>query len=708
MSSPARDRRNSFPWNVFLGVVLLVLCGSAGAVFGLVRWLRQDLPAPERVAAIQPAVKTTVYDVRGRVLHEFYRENRSPVALRKIPPHLVRATIATEDRAFYRHWGVDVWGVARAALTDVMHMKRSQGGSTITQQLARNLFLTHERTFSRKLKETALAVELERTYSKDEILEMYFNQIYFGDGAYGVEAAAKTYFAKPLSELSLAECALLAGLPANPSLYNPRRRPDAVKLRRGKVLRNMLATSAITKVEFDRAMLAPLGVTAARYSNDRAPYFIELVRQQLDERYGTNAVYEGGLRVHTTLDMDLQSSAERALERQLAQLEQELKLSRTRANFEAAAVSSATPYLQGAVVALDSRSGQVRALVGGRDYSQSSFNRATQARRQPGSAFKPIVFASAVEHGFKPTDLLVDEPVNYPSGDGKPYEPQNYDRRFRGQVTLRYALQQSINIPAVKLLKLVGPEEVISCARRLGIRSPLGSNLSLALGSSEVTLMELTSAYAVFASRGIRNDPVSILRVEDRHGSVLERATPRPSEALSEESAATMTSMLQSVVDHGTGYGARARGLTVPAAGKTGTMDDYKDAWFIGFTPSLVCGVWVGFDEKRVIGRGMTGAHAALPVWSEIMLGYTRGRALEDFPRPAGTVIGAVCSETGLSATDQCPNVTTEMFQEGSQPVDLCSLHPGRPLGPSGPRPGRDTEEVPPEPRERSGPPPSP
>lgn len=708
MTGPGTTRRNSFPWSVFLGVVLVVLCGSAGAVFGLVRWLRQDLPGLERMGAIQPATKTTVYDVRGRVLHEFYRENRSPVPLRKIPAALVRATIATEDRTFYRHWGVDVWGVARAAVTDVMHMKRTQGGSTITQQLARNLFLTHERTFTRKLKETALAVELERTYSKDQILEMYFNQIYFGEGAYGVEAAAKTYFAKPLNELTLAECAMLAGLPANPSLYNPRRRPEAVRLRRSKVLRNMLATSAITKVEFDRAMVAPLGVTAARYSNDRAPYFVELVRQQLDDRYGTNAVYEGGLRVYTTLDMELQSSAERALERHLAQLELELKLPRTRANYQPTnSGSSSTPYLQGSVVALDPRTGQVRALVGGRDYSQSTFNRATQARRQPGSAFKPIVFASAVEHGFKPTDLLTDEPVSFPSGDGKSYEPQNYDRKFRGQVTLRYALQQSINIPAVKLLKLLGPGEVISCARRLGIRSPLGENLSLALGSGEVTLMELTSAYAVFASRGIRNDPVSILRVEDRHGGVLERATPRPTEALSEESAATLTSMLQSVVDHGTAYGARARGLTAPAAGKTGTMDEYKDAWFIGYTPSIVCGVWVGFDEKRVIGRGMTGAHAALPVWTEIMLGYTRGRPFEDFPRPAGTVLGAVCSETGLLATDQCPNTTTEMFQEGSQPVDLCTLHPGRPLGPAGARPGSDTEEAPPEPRERSGPPPA-
>ncbi len=686
MSSIAVRAARRFPLKFFVTIVLVVVFGSAGAVFGLAQWLRRDLPTPAQVATIQAPVKTVVYDVRGRVLHEFYRENRSPVPLRDIPRSLVNATLSTEDRNFYQHWGVDLWGVARAAVTDVLRMRRTQGGSTITQQLARNLFLTHERSFTRKLKEVALAIELERNYSKDQILEMYFNQIYFGEGAYGVEAAAKTYFDKPLRELSLPECALLAGIPANPSLYSPRRQPRSALLRRSKVLRNMLATKAITQVEYDNAEHAPLGVTSIRYDNDRAAYFVEMVRLHLDEKYGSNAVYEGGLKVYTTLDMDLQTLAERSLEKQIESLEAELKPKYTRANFaQTAAAAQAggtgrTPYLQGALVAIDPHNGYIRALVGGRDWAQSNFNRAVQARRQPGSAFKPFVYTTALDNGFKPTDIIVDEPVTFPGGDGEPYSPHNYDRTFRGPVTLRYALQQSINIPAIKLLRKLGVSLVASYARRMGIKSPIGQNLSLALGSSEVTLLELTSAYAVLADRGIRNEPLYLLKVEDRAGNVLERNAPRPFEVLSEETAATMTSMMQSVMDHGTGYPARQRGFAIPAAGKTGTMDDYMDAWFVGFVPSLVCGVWVGYDEKKTIGAGMTGARAALPAWTDFMIGATRGRPVEDFPLPAGSISRVVCAESGMLATDACPNVTSEIFQQGSEPTELCTTHPGRPL----------------------------
>jgi penicillin-binding protein 1A len=708
MKWPSPETVSSFRWKPFLAIVLVVLCGSAGAVFSLAIWATRDLPTPSH-QTIRPPVKTLVYDLKGRVLHEFYKENRSPVPLRSIPPQLVNATLATEDRSFYSHWGVDLWGIARAALTDVVHFRRTQGGSTITQQLARNLFLTHERTFTRKVKEIALAIEIERKYSKDEILEMYFNQIYFGEGAYGVDAAAKTYFDKPLPQLTLAECALLAGLPANPSFYSPRKRPQAALARRDKVLRNMRDTGAISAAEYESATHAPLGVSPVRYRNDRAPYFVEMVRIYLDERYGSNQVYEGGLRVWTTLDTDLQAIAERAMERQLSQLEADLRLKTTRANFVAAASAEAraaqrTPYLQGALVALDPRSGQVRALIGGRDWNQSNFNRAVQARRQPGSAFKPFIYAAAMDNGFHPTDVIVDEPVSYPGGDGKPYEPQNYDRTFRGPVTLRYALQQSINIPALKLLRKVGTSLVATYARRMGIRSPIVQDLSLALGTSEVTLMELTSAYGVLANRGIRNEPVYILKVEDRAGNVLERHTPRPSDVLSETTASVMVSMMQSVMDHGTGYPARAMGFLNPAAGKTGTMDEYMDAWFVGFTPSLCCGVWVGFDEKRTIGPGMTGARAALPIWTEFMVGATRGRPVEEFPTPVGTVTREICADTGMLATENCPNVTSEMFSEGSEPTEYCTTHPGAPLHaqpPSARRQGLELKDTPPSELER-------
>ena len=684
MQDSAVHAARRFPWKLFFGIVVIALFGSAGVTFGLVQWLRRDLPSPQQMVASQTPVRTTVYDARGRVLHEFFIENRNPVPLRQIPRNLVNATLSTEDRNFYHHWGVDLWGMARAATQNALHLHITQGGSTITQQLARNLFRTYERTVTRKLKEIALAIEIERNYTKDQILAMYFNQIYFGEGAYGVDAASKIYFGKPVQELTLPECALLAGLPANPSLYAPRRHPKAAAARRDKVLRNMLATHAITQVEFENAENAPLGVTANRYSNDRAPYFVEMVRQHLDERYGSNAVYEGGLKVYTTLDMDLQQIAERAVEKQLESLESELKLKATHANFNAAAAAKEggmrTPYLQGSFVALDPANGYVRALVGGRDFNQSNYNRAIQAQRQPGSAFKVFVYTAAMDNGYHPTDIIVDEPVSFPAGNGMLYQPGNYDRTYRGPVTLRYALQQSINVPAVKLLRKIGASLVASYARRMGIRSHVVQDLSMALGSSEVNLLELTSAYAVIADKGIRNDPIYILKVEDKSGNVLEKNAPHPVEVLSEETAAVMTSMMQEVVDHGTGYPARQRGFMNPAAGKTGTMDDYMDAWFIGFTPSLVAGVWVGYDVKKTIGPGMTGARAALPAWTDFMIGATRGQPVENFSAPTGTVTRLVCAETGMLATDHCPNVVTQTFTEGSEPTQVCTRHPGRAL----------------------------
>ncbi len=691
-----------FPWKLFLALVAIAISAAAGLTFGIIQYLGRDLPPPSQLVAFQTPIKTTVYDARGRILHEFFKENRSLVPLQQIPRNLVNATLSTEDRNFYHHWGVDLWGVGRAAVNNVLHMRGTQGGSTITQQLARNLFLTHERTITRKLKEIALAIEIERNYTKDQILELYFNQIYFGEGAYGVDAAAKTFFGKPVQELTLAECSLLAGLPANPSVYSPRRRAKAATARRDKVLRNMLATQAITQVEYEQATNEPLGVTPMRYGNDRAPYFVELVRQHLDERFGSGSVYGGGLKVYTTLDMDLQQIAERALEVQIGQLEQELKLKSTPSNYNVTAAEAvhgnqSTPYLQGAFLALDPRNGYIRAMVGGRNWVHSNFNRATQALRQPGSAFKPFIYTAAIDNGFHPNDIIVDEPVSYPSGNGMMYQPGNYDRTFRGPVTLRYALQQSINVPAVKLLRKVGVSLVASYARRMGIRSPIGQNLSMALGTSEVTLLDLSTAYAVFADRGIRNDPLYILKVEDKDGNVIERNTPHPVEVLSEETAAVMTSMLQDVVDHGTGYPARLRGFLNPAAGKTGTMDDYMDAWFVGYTPSLVAGTWVGFDEKKPIGPGMTGARAALPAWTDFMLGATRGRPVENFEPPTGSATRLICAESGMLATDHCPRVRTQTFNDGSQPTEACTLHPGRALDAPPEEPGVPIEtEAPP------------
>jgi penicillin-binding protein 1A len=690
-----QKRIRRFPWAFFFGIVVFVMFASAGAVFGLARWMDNDLPPIENLQTYRPALKSSVYDVRNRLVHEFFRENRQSLRLAEIPPSLVQATIATEDKRFYQHWGIDVFGILRAAAVNLTRGERAQGASTITQQLARNMFLTHERSWQRKMKEALLAMRIERVHSKHEILELYFNQIYYGDGSYGVASAARNFFGRPASQLKLEEAALLAGLPANPAGYSPRRHPEAAKNRRDHVLRRMYEEKIITGEQYRRTVALPLGVTAERFVANSAPYFVEMVRQYMDEKYGSNLLYEGGLKIYTSLDLDLQTVAERSLEKHLSALEARNGYAVTRANFArpagGAAPATRTPYLQGAVLALDPRTGYVRALAGGRSFADSPFNRAVQAQRQPGSAFKPFIYTAAIDHlGYKPTDVVVDAPVTYAAGGGGVWTPSNYDGGFSGPVTLRYALQKSINIPAIKLLGKVGTTTVSSYARLMGIKSPIGQNLSLALGTSEVNLLELVSAYGVLADQGIRTEPLFILKVEDAEGNVMETNPPRPTDVLSSETAAVMTSMLQSVVDHGTGYPARAMGLTAPAAGKTGTTDDFTDAWFVGYTPSLVCGTWVGFDVKRPLGKGMTGAVAALPVWTDVMRAWTVNRPVEYFDLPTGTVTREICTETGLLATDACPEVTTEVFTAGTEPQEVCSVHVGLPRQPGEPgQPGQ-------------------
>jgi penicillin-binding protein 1A len=467
----------------------------------------------------------------------------------------------------------------------------------------------------------------------------------------------------------------------------------------------MLETKTINRDQYEAALRSPLGTVEAPQAAGLAPYFVEMVRIALDEKYGSNLVYEGGLKIYTSLDLDLQREAERDLERHLSELETRYKYKATRAGFAQPAsvgVAPATmPYVQGALVALDVKTGYVRAMVGGRDFTHSSFNRATQAQRQPGSAFKPFIYTAAIDNGFQPTDVVEDAPISLPGGaNGAAWTPRNYDGKFNGPVTLRYALQRSINIPAIKLLRKLGVSQVASYARRMGIKSPIQPNLSMALGTSEVNLLEITSAYAVLANEGIRNEPASILKVEDKSGAVLETHQPRPVDVLSAETAGVMTSMLQSVVDHGTGYPARARGFRNPAAGKTGTTDDYSDAWFVGYTPSLVCGVWVGFDVKRPMGKGVTGAVGALPIWTDFMLAATRGRAVEDFTMPGPGEEREICTETGLLATEACPTVTTEMFAPGTEPTEYCNVHVGLPRQPGAPEATYDSEapsEAPPD-----------
>jgi penicillin-binding protein 1A len=654
----------------------------AGILFSAFRWASMGLPSPQKLQTIEPAVKTEVYDVKGKLVHEFFKENRSLVSLNRVPQYLVNGIIVVEDRQFRKHWGIDIFGIGRAAVKNTFAGQVREGGSTITMQLARNLFLTRERTLNRKIKEAILALRIERMYSKDEILQMYFNQIYFGDGAYGVQAASRIFFGKNIEELNLPECALLAGLPKNPREYSPRRHPEVALNRRNLVLSLMKEEGIITKEDCESAMKAPLGVAPGRMSANQAPYFVETVRQYLDERYGTNQIYEGGLKVYTSLDLDLQRAAEMVVERDLCELEKTMQYRVQRCELTAEEQARTrqedfTPYVQSAVVIIDPRNGYVKALIGGRDFRDSPFNRAIQAKRQPGSAFKPFIYAAAIDNQFKPTDVIEDEPVNFIGAEGKFWTPRNYDDTFRGPVTLRYALQLSINIPAIKLLRSVGPTTVASYARRMGLRSPIKNDLTIALGTSEVSLLEITSAFAVFANEGIRAEPIMVLRVEDKDGRVLEKNASRTEEALNAQTSYIMTSMLESVIDHGTGYDARLRGFLQPAAGKTGTTDDFTDAWFIGYTPQIAAGVWVGFDKKKPLGPGMTGNRVALPIWTDIMLAASNIYNFTDFPVPEGVVLVDICAKSGLLALDTCPKKITEVFRKGEEPTESCYIHAG-------------------------------
>jgi penicillin-binding protein 1A len=674
------SRRLLGPLTILLGFAAL---GAGTAGF---HWIDRRLPSPYRLRDIQPALKTEVLDIHEETVHEFFRENRDPVPLSRIPKPLIEATLATEDRKFYEHWGVDVYGILRAGWKNLRSGSRRQGGSTITQQLARNLFLTHERTFKRKVQELVLAARIERMYSKDEILELYFNQVYFGDGAYGVQSASRTFFGRDVSELTLAQCSLLAGLLGNPRDFNPRVFPEAALRRRRVVLNAMEATGAINKEELKQADSTPLNIVEIRSSSSVAPYFVEILRQYLIERYGAKMLYEGGLRIYTTLDLEFQRIAERTLEQGLLQLETQLKTPETRAKYQARLAQAeaagepppAPAYLQGALYCMDVRTGYVLALVGGRSFSESPFNRAVQAHRQPGSAFKPFIYTAAIDNGFRASDLILDTPVGFQGATAdEEWRPQNYTGDFLGPMTLRYALKKSVNIPAIKLLKQVGVPAVASYARRMGIRSPIANVLSVALGTSEVTLDEITASYATLANQGIRVDPLYVIRVEDREGKLLETNATRSEQVLSAETVAIMTSMLSDVIRSGTAAAAWARGLNRPAAGKTGTTDEYNNGWFIGFTPEIVTGVWVGYDSNQPIGDKMEGARVALPIWTDFMVEATRERPAIRFPVPSSLITATVCSESGMLARDGCPEPYQELYKPGTQPEIMCSFHGG-------------------------------
>jgi 1A family penicillin-binding protein len=657
---------------------LLVLAAwlAAGVFTGL-----PDEKALRGVGAMAQA--TTIYDVHDRPAFTFFKEYRIEVPLSRMSPHLIDAILAVEDQRFFEHGGVDVIRVAGAAWGNVRNGWGTQGGSTITQQVARQSFLTNEKTLLRKLKEIVVASRLEKEFDKRQILEWYLNKVYFGDGLYGVEAASLGYFGKHASELDVAEAALLAGLVKAPSSYAPTVSADRALARRRVTLNAMRHAGIIDAATYEAADGRDLNlVDRLRTQETYGQYFKEEVRKQLMQRFGAERVYEGGLRVYTTMDPDLQRTAEA----EVLQAVKGIEARQARARRIRSGEESGEEALQGALVALDPSTGEVRAMVGGRSFDESPFNRATQSRRQAGSAFKPFVYAVALERGYTPATFItgLSEPIRTLEGAWLPD-----DHSGGGPMTMRAALRLSSNAAAVGLLMDIGIPSVIYAAERFGIESVPGVP-SLALGSGEVTLLAMTAAYAAFANAGRRPQPLLIRRVETADGEVMFSAQPRAERAVSETTAFLMTTMLADVLNGGTGSQARRFGFTRPAAGKTGTTNGYRDAWFIGYTPRLAAGVWIGYDYPRTIAaRGYAGTLAA-PLWGRFMTSATRNEELTTFRRPRSVASVAICRISGKRATEACrhdyvydsagyptarSNVYTEYFARGTEPVEYCDAH---------------------------------
>lgn len=663
---------------------VIILSFALGALYGGYYYLSRDLPSIARLELkdYTTGLVTKVYSSDGHVVKEFFEQKRIPIELSQVPKDLVDATLAVEDQNFYSHLGVDFMGILRALWVNIRERRIVQGGSTITQQLARNLFLNPERTVLRKVKEAILALEIESTYSKDEILELYFNQIYYGSGAYGAEAAAQVYFGKHVWELDLLECAILAGIPRWPSRYSPKLNPETA-LERTKTVLKLMKDMGRDIGDAMSSRILPLAQADRGQVDETGAYFTEVVRQYLEEKYGYNRLYKGGLEVYTTMDEKLQREAERLLEEGLVRIEEmpgyrHPTYARVIAKRKGENKSGAsTEYLQGVLVAIDPTTGFVKTLIGGRDFHDNEFNRAVAAKRQPGSAFKPIIYTAAIDNGIPASTIVIDSPISIPQVDGTVWKPANYEETFGGPTILRDALAHSINMVAIKLLMKIGPQTAAVYAKRMGIESRLPLFESLALGTGEITPLEGAVAFSTFPAGGTRSTPLFVTKVVDAKGNVLEENTPKREQVISPQTAYVMTSLLEDVLDYGTGKSAREWGFTRPAGGKTGTNTDYTDAWFIGFTPDLVCCVWVGFDDvQTIIGKG-TGSRLALPIWTEFMKFAHAHLPEKTFPIPDAIATTRICKSSGLLATEYCPRDGTyyEVFIGGTEPASPCDTH---------------------------------
>ncbi len=635
-------------------ILFLIVAALSGVVAGAFMALTHDLPEIRSLETYRPSATTRIYSSDGVILSELFMEKRDPVLLKEIPDYLKLALITTEDRNFYKHSGLDFKGIARAVIKDIKAGGFVEGASTITQQLAKTLFLTSEKTLVRKLKEAVLAFQIERRYTKDEILELYLNEVYFGSSAYGVESAARTFFGKSVIRLDLSECALIAAMPKAPSRYSPLVNKDLAVKRRNIILKQMLKTGVITDFDYKKAVDQQLDLSSRDKSRIQAPYFVEYVKRVLEETLGDAVLYKGGLVIYTTLSWEMQKAAENAVGNGLGALDKRMKRNGVK-----------DPKPQSALIALDVESGGILAMVGGRDFNKTPFNRAVSAKRQPGSAFKPILYAYAIENGFSQNDIILDSPVVFKGAvKGIDWEPENFSRSYLGEITLRKALTLSKNIPAVRLIEMLGPSSVADFAHSMGINSRLTRDFSLSLGTSEVTLMDLTSAYAVFPDKGLWTKPFCVTQVLDHRGSVIWLARPHRKFVMSRAGAAIVTDMLQGVIKEGTGRKARVLGR--PVAGKTGTTNSCKDALFIGFSPSIAAGVWVGMDRHVTMGNSETGARAALPIWIEFMQKTRVSGDFQYFDIPDNVVKQFVNDTTGLKVPENAPGAVAVLLKKNS------------------------------------------
>ncbi len=690
----------------FLLVVLIGLSAmTIGGAWFLYR-MYQTLPTLDQLENIEPPLSSKVMGKDGTLVYEFSIEKRSWVPLKKIPENLVNAVLSIEDRKFYDHWGVDIKRILGAMIVNLVRGHYAQGGSTLTQQLARNVYLSSQTSMIRKIREAMTAVQIESYYTKKEILELYLNQVYFGAGVYGVEAASRCYFNKPVSKLDVNECAVLAGIIQLPERYRPDKKINQKRIvaRRSAVLHAMLKMRFIDENTVETVSQSPVSCNPQKDISQHAPYFVELVRQYAEQKYGDDLLYNGGLTIYTTLDPEAQDSTEKAVAGHLHDLQKKmdntflwksginLRHHLTHDAFMAHFDSLYNVYkkecdalpdslhlrvLQAAVVALDVKTGAVLTLIGGRDFAESKFNRAIQAVRQPGSSFKPFLYTAAMEHGFAPSSLVMDQPITLQTPQGE-WRPENYEGTFEGPVTIRHAIEHSLNLAAIQTIIQIGPDTVVDYARRMGLKQRLEAVPSLAIGSCEVIPMEMATAYSIFPNKGVKVAPFFVKRIINRNGKILEEHEQNEVQVLSSATAYIMCDILTGVVRRGTAAAIPGLGFTRPSAGKTGTSNDYADAWYVGFTPQITCCVWVGVDERRSMGTGMTGAQAAVPIFARAMIALHKKLPIENFERPDSVVNEKVCAVSHKPAVAACPQTYDDIFILGKLP-DPCDMHgPGK------------------------------